>query len=99
SRSQIYQDYEQAFSRSTGLPLKLRPSEVWQLVHQTTKYENPFCSLLSKHSRSCAACLQVQQKIVESPGTAPKSVTCFAGMCDTAVPVKAGNNILRSLHN
>ena len=94
SRSQIYQDYEQAFSRATGLPLKLRTTEVWQLVHHATKYENPFCALLSKHSRSCAACLQVQQKIVESPGVTSKSVTCFAGMCDTAVPVKAGEKLI-----
>ena len=27
--SQIYQDHEQAFSRATGLPLSLRPAEVW----------------------------------------------------------------------
>ena len=26
SRSKIYQDYEQAFNRATGLPLKLRPT-------------------------------------------------------------------------
>jgi YesN/AraC family two-component response regulator len=94
SRSQIYQDYEQAFSRSTGLPLKLRATEVWQMVHRGAGYENPFCAILSKHSRTCAACLQVQQKIVESPGTEPKSVTCFAGMCDTAVPVKAGEKLI-----
>jgi YesN/AraC family two-component response regulator len=94
SRSQIYQDYEQAFSRSTGLPLKLRTTEVWQLAQQGAKYENPFCAILSKHSRSCSACLQVQQKIVESPGTVPKTVTCFAGMCDTAVPVKAGEKLI-----
>ena len=94
SRSQIYQDYERAFSRATGLPLKLRTAEVWQAVHHGTKYENPFCSMLAEHSRSCAACLQVQQKIVESPGAGHKSVTCFAGLCDTAVPVKAGEKLI-----
>jgi AraC-like DNA-binding protein len=94
SRSKIYQDYEQAFNHATGLPLKLRPTEVWQLVHHKTKYENPFCAILSQHSRSCAACLEVQQKIVDSPGTAPKSVICFAGLCDTAVPVNAGEKLI-----
>lgn len=94
SRSKIYQDYEQAFNRATGLPLKLRPTEVWQLAHHETKYENPFCSILSQHSRSCAACLEVQEKIAESPGTTPKSVTCFAGLCDTAVPVKSGEKLI-----
>ena len=94
SRSQIYQDYERAFSQSTGLPLKLRTTEIWQLVHQATKYENPFCALLAQHSRSCAACLQVQQKIVESPLAQAKTVKCFAGLCDTAVPVQAGEKLI-----
>lgn len=94
SRSQIYQDYERAFSQTTGLPLKLRTAEVWQMVHQATKYENPFCAMLGQHSRACAACLQVQQKIVESPVSGPRSVTCFAGLCDTAVPVKAGEKLI-----
>jgi YesN/AraC family two-component response regulator len=94
SRSQIYQDYERAFSQSTGLPLKLRTTEVWQMVQHASKYENPFCAILAEHSRSCAACLEVQQKIVESPTTSPKSVTCFAGMCDTAVPVQVGEKLI-----
>jgi AraC-like DNA-binding protein/ligand-binding sensor protein len=94
SRSQIYQDYEQAFNRATGLPLKLRTAEALQLVHHATKYENPFCEILSQHNRSCAACLEVQQKIVESPGSAPKTVRCFAGLCDTAVPVKTGEKLI-----
>ena len=94
SRSQIYQDYERAFSQATGLPLKLRAAEVWQMVHCATKYENPFCAALGKHSRTCAACLEVQQKIVESPAAGPKSVTCFAGLCDTAVPVQAGERLI-----
>lgn len=94
SHSQIYQDYERAFNHATGLPLKLRPTEVWQLVHHATKYENPFCLLLSKHSRSCAACMQVQEKIVKSSGSASKTVTCFAGLCDTAVPIRAGEELI-----
>jgi len=94
SRSKIYQDYEHAFNQATGLPLKLRTADTWQLVHHETKYENPFCEILSQHNRSCAACLAVQQKIVESPGAASKTVTCFAGLCDTAVPVKTGEKLI-----
>lgn len=94
SRSQIYQDYERAFNHATGLPLKLRTAEVWQLVHHETKFENPFCALMAKHSRSCAACLEVQQKIVESPRAEGKSVMCFAGLCDTAVPVQLGDKLI-----
>lgn len=94
SRSRIYRDYEDAFNQATGLPLKLRTTEVWQLVHHASKFENPFCALMAGQSRSCAACLEVQQKIVESPGIAAKSVICFAGLCDTAVPVQSGTRLI-----
>jgi len=94
SASQVYRDYERAFNQATGLPLKLRSAEIWQLAHQGSKYENPFCALLSQHSRACAACLEVQQKIAESPGMEAKSVKCFAGLCDTAVPVQLGNKLI-----
>ena len=94
SHSQIYRDYENAFNQATGLPLKLRVMETWHLVHRGTKFENPFCALMAKHSRSCAACLQVQHQIVESPGIAAKSVICFAGLCETAVPVQLNNKLI-----
>ena len=94
SRSQIYQDYERAFSRASGLPLTLRPAEVWHSAHRKKKYENPFCALMAEHSRSCAACLEVQQKIAEGSGQKASTVTCFAGLCDTAVPVRLGNELL-----
>src|SRR5271154_630588 len=94
SRSQIYRDYERAFNQATGLPLKLRTVETWQLVHRESKFENPFCALMAKHSRSCAACLDVQQKIAESPRAAGKSLICFAGLCETAVPVQLGDKLI-----
>src|SRR6266699_3471501 len=88
SRSQIYQDYEQAFSRATGLPLTLRPLQIWQPAHRGKKHENPFCVLMAQHSHSCAACLQVQEKIAQPSGPEAKTATCFAGLCDSAVPVR-----------
>ncbi|HTJ00599.1 MAG TPA: PocR ligand-binding domain-containing protein [Dongiaceae bacterium] len=94
SRTQIFQDYERAFTEATGLPLSLRPAEVWQPVHRSKKNENPFCALMTKESRTCAACLEVQQKLAESPETGTKHVTCFAGLCDTAVPVQVENQII-----
>ena len=77
SRSQIYLEYEQAFSQTTGLPLALRPVEVWRLVHQGKKNQNPFCALIGQHSRSCAACLQVQRKIAESSTDGPHTFVCL----------------------
>jgi AraC-like DNA-binding protein/ligand-binding sensor protein len=94
SKSDIYRDYERAFSDATKLPLSLRPTEIWRLALEEKRYQNPFCALLAKSSRTCAACLQVQKQIEGMPGTAAKTVTCFAGLCDTAVPVKAGEKVI-----
>ncbi len=94
SGSPIYQDYERAFSETTGLPVTLRPVESWQLPHHGKKNENPFCGLMAQKSRSCAACLQVQQKLTESATAEPQTVTCMAGMADTAVPVRLGEQVI-----
>ncbi len=58
------------------------------------KHENPFCALMAKSSRTCAACLEVQQKLIEGEPGESTSVVCFAGLCDTAVPVSVGNDIV-----
>ncbi len=65
SESQIYRDYESAFNRATQLPLALRPEVVWQPALRGKKNENAFCSLMAKSSRSCAACLQVQDELTQ----------------------------------
>jgi AraC-like DNA-binding protein len=92
--SKIYQDYERAFSEMTGMPMMLRSVEAWQLPHHGKKFENPFCEMLAQKSRSCAACLQVQQQLSETATHEAKTVTCQAGLCDTAVPVRMGGQLV-----
>ena len=98
AESKVYADYERAFSDATGLPLKLRPVESWQLPHHGQRKENPFCALMASKSRACAACLQVQQTLAETARDEARSVTCQVGMSDTAVPVKLGNQLVAFLH-
>ena len=92
--SKIYQDYERAFSEATGLPVSLQPLESWQLPHHDRRKENPFCGMMAQNSRSCAACLQVQQELTESATHDARSVTCALGLCDTAVPVRTGDRLI-----
>ncbi len=94
TRSQIYQDYERAFSKTTGLPLTLRPVESWHMAQHGKRAENPFCTLMAENNRACAACLETQQKINEVAGVGPRTVKCFAGLCDTGVPVSIGDELL-----
>ena len=96
--SELYKEYERAFNEATGLPLALRPVESWQLPHHRQRKENPFCAMLAERSKACAACLQVQQSLAERAVDKAASVTCPAGLCDTAVPVRMGNQLLGFLH-
>ena len=96
-RSQIFRDYEQAFRETTGLPLALRPTEAFDLPHHGDPNENPFCALMAKSNHSCAACLQLQRRVEEEARLEPKTLKCFAGLCDSAVPVRVGDNLIAFL--
>src|SRR5258708_2738600 len=90
SDSKIFQDYERAFTAATGFAVALRPVESGQLPHLGRRNENPFCAMMAHRSRACAACLQVQQQLVENANGEPRTVTCQLGLCDSAVPVRVG---------
>ena len=94
NRSEVYGDYQKAFGEATELPLTLRPLETWQLAHRHQAHENPFCAMMAQANRTCAACLEVQHRAVEGAKNGPETVTCFAGLCDTAVPIKLGEKTI-----
>jgi AraC-like DNA-binding protein/ligand-binding sensor protein len=95
--SKIFSDYEGAFREMTGLPLGLRQPGAFGLSHFGDPNENPFCALMAKTNRSCAACLQMQSRIEREAGIEAKTLRCFAGLCDSAVPVRVGENIIAFL--
>jgi len=96
-RSQLYQSYQRAFTETTGLPLALRPVDSWQLTHHGLKTENAFCRLLAGNSRSCATCLHVQHELAEKAHDEAHSITCQAGLFETAVPVRTGDRLIALL--
>lgn len=96
-RSRIYRDYEQAFRETTGLPLSLRPIESLDLPHHGDPKQGAFCALMARSNRSCSACLQLQRRVEEEARVEPKTLTCFAGLCDSAVPVRVGANVIAFL--
>ena len=97
-RSSLYQDYEQAFTAGTKLPLTLRAMKYWQVPHEGQSQQNPFCALLARKSKGCAACLETSQKLAEAAeskgASGPVTVKCFAGLCDSGVPLRFGNKTI-----
>src|SRR5436190_17788450 len=76
------------------MPLALRGLEHWQPSLRGAENENPFCELMARSNRVCAACLEVQRKLTEKTGDRSRTVTCFAGLSDSAVPIRVGDQLI-----
>ncbi|BET67763.1 hypothetical protein ASA1KI_26810 [Opitutales bacterium ASA1] len=94
TKSKIFKDYEVAFRGATGLPFTLTPPETWGLPLQGDRNESSFCAMMGSSSKSCAACLEMQSRLSNEADGDPVTVKCFAGMCDTAVPVRLGERLV-----
>jgi len=94
THSEMFQNYERAYTEATGMPVALRPVETWQLPLHGKRRENPFCAMMAEKSRTCAACLQTQEKLAQDALNVPCTMTCAYGLCETAVPVKLGTQTI-----
>lgn len=96
-RSEIYRDYERAFAETTGLPLALRAVDTLAMPMRGSPNENPFCALMSTTNKSCSACLELQRRVEMEARLQPRTLKCFAGLCDSAVPIRVGDKVLAFL--
>ena len=92
--SVIFRDYQQAFQTATGLPLALRAAGSFQAPLHGAKRIAPFCALMAGRSRTCAACLQTQQRLETEAASGPATVECGAGLSDSAVPLRLGEMVV-----
>jgi AraC-like DNA-binding protein/ligand-binding sensor protein len=98
SRSRIYQDYEQAFGKTTKLPLEISSIDIGPEVPLVrSKYANPFCAILARTSKICAACPELQRKVGGADTSDTQTLRCFAGLTNTSVPVKLEERVVAFL--
>ena len=99
SESEMFRDYQEAFERSTGLILGIhRPGEQHACGSPTkSATASPFCALMARSNRACEACFGLQKRLEEEAGLNPKTLKCFAGLCETAVPVRVGEHLVAFL--
>ncbi|WP_414662923.1 PocR ligand-binding domain-containing protein [Horticoccus sp. 23ND18S-11] len=93
-QSPLFHDFQQAFETTTGLPLTLQPPDALDLAHQHSKNQSPFCVLMAGHNKSCSACLEIQRLARESATTAPVTLTCHAGLCESSVAIRNGDSVI-----
>jgi AraC-like DNA-binding protein len=91
ANSRMCHEYERAFSEATGMPVTLRSTANWQLPFHGKRKENPFCALVASKSRTCAGCLQMQERLRLKAARKAATLTCSFGLCEAAVPVRLGN--------
>ncbi len=96
-RSEIFRDYVKAYETTTGLPLALRPVGTFQSPIHQSKQLNPFCALMAASNASCAACLRMQQGMESQASTEPVTAQCFAGLTESAAPVRVGETVIGHL--
>jgi len=92
--SEIYRAYEAAFQNTTGLPLALRAVGTFSSPLREATNANRLCGLLAASNQSCAGCLRFQQEVEQAAGSEPKTQECYAGMTESAVPIRVGENIV-----
>jgi AraC-like DNA-binding protein len=97
SGTQLYQDYQRAFQDATGLAMAIRPAQAYQNALQGQAGENSFCILMAQTNEGCANCLKVQADLEKQAGMEPRSLHCFAGLCDSAVPIRVGGELIAFL--
>ncbi|HTJ79629.1 MAG TPA: helix-turn-helix domain-containing protein [Rariglobus sp.] len=93
-QSKLFRDYKQAFETTTGLPLVLRAAGSFQAPLQGSKLTNPFCALMIGSNTTCASCLQLQQRVETDALMEAKTLKCYAGLSESAVPVRVGRDVL-----
>ena len=89
SQSHICQDYEWAFAKTTNLLLELYSIDKCHEVRRIrSNNANPLCAILAEVSKTCSVCLEVRQKLTSADISDTQTVTCFAGLTYTSVPLK-----------
>jgi AraC-like DNA-binding protein len=95
--SELFREYEKAFSTATGMPVALRPVETFDLPFHGKKQENAFCAMMAKKNRACGACLQMQEELRRNAAEKPATTVCAHGLCEAAVPVRLGDKLIAFL--
>jgi AraC-like DNA-binding protein/ligand-binding sensor protein len=93
-KSEVFRDYQQAFESLTGLPLTIRPVGDFHGPTEGSKHANAFCVLMAATNKTCAACLQLQEQIEANASRTASTLQCFAGLSESAVPIRAGDHVI-----
>lgn len=95
--SDLFQVYQKAFESATGLPLLLKAAD--QSVDEAPNhtFRNPFCRELNSGTKPCQRCLNADQCLTAKSEEQAHTTSCFAGLKETAIPVRASGRTVAFL--
>lgn len=98
-RLSVIQYYETAFSKATGVSLKVVPPGEPRQRLSFGQTENLFCAIATQTPMGCEACLETQRRAQRGAGRklVAQQISCFAGLTDVAVPVVVGGQHVATL--
>lgn len=98
AESPFFQTYRRAFMNATGLGLALVPAD--EEVAATAKerrFDAPFCRALHEDEAGRRRCELEHRCLAREVGDKAETRTCFAGLRETLIPVRAGNKTVAFL--
>jgi len=94
ANSKVFTEFGRAFTGATGLPVALRPVQFFQLPLHDQSAQGPFCALMARENRTCGACLHAQSRASEAALENAQTSVCYAGLCETVVPLRLGSRLI-----
>lgn len=96
--SPFFQTYRRAFINATGLGLVLvSADEEVEVADQNGRFTAPFCKALNENEAGCRRCQLEHRCLAREVGDKAETRTCYAGMRETLIPVRAGNKTVAYL--
>jgi AraC-like DNA-binding protein len=93
--SAFFQTYREAFEAATGLPLALVSADGEACVGRV-RGRNGLCDALNEGG-GCGRCLAVGRELRHAAEQGSATKTCFAGLRESAVPVRSGDRVFALL--
>lgn len=92
-----FQEYQRAFQTITNLPLELRDAASMQQGLDGLGAGSPVGILLARLAKRPATCLQSRRQLEETSREGPGTIAVFAGIHESAVPIRLGNQAIAFL--
>ena len=92
--SEIFGQFKAAFELIADVELRLEVPGNRELARRDGPHGNAFCALLAARPATAERCRACQCATREEAGRQTRTRTCFAGLCESAVPLRMGDTVV-----